>query len=154
MNHDEMIMALQTNAGQLEAMVVGLDEETLQRRPAEGGWSVKEVVGHLRDAAEQYGTRFRNIATGDNPRLAAYDQDALVAEGMYNSRALEPVLADLIERDNATADFLQGLDAAAWQHMGVHEERGPTTLAGIVEDYVEHHHLHVRQITRLMEEAD
>lgn len=148
LTHEQMIAALHHNAGQLATLVAGLDEERL-RQPATNGWSIKELVGHLYDASGQYAIRFRRIAGEHSPTLPGYDQEQMVRDGDYQNRELAPLLHEIASRDEQTAAFLSGLPATAWQRIGVHEERGPTTLAEIVLHYVEHEHEHLAEVAQL-----
>ena len=75
----------------LEGILVAVDDDLARRaRGGDEGWSVVEVVCHLRDAEE----RARRAPAGDarrgEPSLAAYDQDAWAIERGYAGRGPAP----------------------------------------------------------------
>ncbi len=62
-NEAAMILKqLQAARGELEGMLIGLSDEDLDRVPAEGEWSVREVVQHILDAEETYTKRIEEAA--------------------------------------------------------------------------------------------
>lgn len=52
-----ILKALQAARGELEGMLVGLSDDDLDRKPAEGEWSAREVIEHIIDVEEWYGKR-------------------------------------------------------------------------------------------------
>lgn len=60
----EMILKqLQAARGELEGMLIGLADDDLDRAPADGEWSVREVVQHILDADETYTSRIEESAS-------------------------------------------------------------------------------------------
>ena len=54
----EMILKnLQAASGELEGMLIGLNEDDLDRVPSEEDWPVRRVVEHILEAEESYGRR-------------------------------------------------------------------------------------------------
>ena len=49
-----ILARLQAATGELEGMLVGLSDEDLDREPAEGEWSVRQVIDHILEAEEYY----------------------------------------------------------------------------------------------------
>lgn len=146
MTAEEIIGTLNTTASRIKMIVVGLSDEQLQQRGANGHWSIKEITGHLLDDAVHYGEHFRRIVADNNPLLPGYDQDAANVEGNYNQRPIGPVISEFDRLDKQIVALLSGLDAAGWQRPGVHEERGPTTLEAIVVHYTRHEQEHFAEI--------
>lgn len=52
-----ILKSLQAARGELEGMLVGLSDEDLDRKPADGEWSAREVIEHIIDVEEWYGSR-------------------------------------------------------------------------------------------------
>jgi hypothetical protein len=52
---------LQAARGELEGMLVGLTPEDLDRVPAEGEWSVREVVEHILKTEESYSRKIKEV---------------------------------------------------------------------------------------------
>ena len=80
----DLIDALAAGPDALEGMLTGVDADLARRaRGGDEGWSVVEVVCHLRDAEERAAERMRAIRDEDDPRIAGYDQDAWAMERDY-----------------------------------------------------------------------
>lgn len=59
----------------------------LRTRPADGEWSVIELLGHAADAELVVAGRLRWIAAQDEPPLLGYDQDQWVSGSTWTRRA-------------------------------------------------------------------
>jgi hypothetical protein len=79
----------------LRALVHGVDDATLRRRPAAGEWAIIEVVGHLADTEERALGRIRRMLAEDNPVLEPFDQEALAIQRRYLDLDLQGELARL-----------------------------------------------------------
>lgn len=110
------------------AAVITLDDGALRHRPAGGGWSAIEVLGHIIDKMEAWAIRVERIAAEDRPLLRSYDQDASVRERGYQERPLQELLDKLTRASSHFADVVERLPDAALDREGIHEEAGPMTL--------------------------
>ncbi len=153
MTHDEIMDALEHTASRIAEIAEKLTESQLQRRSADGHWSIKELSGHLRDAAEMYGERFRRIIAEDKPFLPAYDQDAMLAAGDYNHHEIGPIIGELDSRNKEIAALLGGLREGDWRRTGNHEENGRVVLEDIVQYYGNHLHEHLAEIDQRAREV-
>ncbi len=52
-----ILRRLQATRGELEGLLVGLSDEELDRVPAEGEWSARQVLEHITDTEERYSKR-------------------------------------------------------------------------------------------------
>jgi hypothetical protein len=52
----------------------------MRYRPAEGEWSIKETIGHLRDYAEIWSKRFHMIWSQTDPLFINHDEQASVQD--------------------------------------------------------------------------
>lgn len=135
------------------SIIAPLSEEELRWRPKEGEWSAKEVVCHLRDAAEIYGQRIRRMATEERPFLPAFNQEDYARERQYQDDIAQTVMQRYTEFHAATVVLLRALTADAWSREGVHEEDGPMTLQAMVERVVAHETAHLQQLRHLRDGA-
>ena len=114
------------------------------------GWTVVEVVCHLRD----FDTIFRNRAVlmceQTNPALPAFDHLEIARRGNYNAHDLRQVYAELAESRRQTIAFFESLTAAQWERTGIHPERGPFTMDDAVMQVGMHDITHLEQITRIL----
>jgi len=70
---------------------------TTRRDPADGekGWTVLEVVCHLRDFDRIFQSRVRQMLRENEPTLQAYDHERMAIEFRYNEQDLRTALAEL-----------------------------------------------------------
>lgn len=129
------------------------DAATLRDVPnADGkpGWTVLEVVCHLRDFNTFFHQRALMMLDEDYPTLPAYDHEALALEYAYNQQDLGMVLADLQAGRAAIVEFFKGLNDEQWALAGVHPERGHFTMTDAVMQVGLHESDHLEQITRIL----
>jgi DinB superfamily len=133
----------------LRALVAGVDEAGLRRRPAPGEWAIIEVVGHLADTEKRALARIRRMLSEDSPELAPFDQEAL-AEERYLELDLEGELARLEQLRRDHLAVVAGLDGPGWQRAGRHGEHGELTVE-LYETHVAAEEVdHLAQIARLL----
>ena len=108
-----------------------------------GGWSRRQLLGHLIDSASNNHQRFVRAALADALEFPGYDTPGNIAVQDVQAAAW-PLLVDLWASYNRyLVHVLRGLPTAkrgVWCRIGSHE---PVTLAFLAEDYVRHlaHHL-------------
>ena len=137
---------LRSTALDLVSLVSGVDAARLRRPPAPGEWSAGTVVAHLADAELVYSFRARMILTGDRPFLPAFDEQAWAAR----CATLDGDVRDTLQRWRALREanvrLFASLDEVEWAREGVHEERGPITLASLADVVAAHDRSHLDQI--------
>jgi uncharacterized damage-inducible protein DinB len=129
----------------------GLSQElATTARDGDDGWTVLEVLGHLRD----FDTIFRNRAimmiNEEYPHLPAYDHEAMAIDGNYNGQHLVEVYAELQQSRRQTISFFQELSETDWERSGIHPERGHFTMTDAVMQVGFHEVNHIEQITRII----
>ena len=144
----ELIAQYREGPGVVEELVNGLSEEDLDRAPAEGGWTAREVVHHLADSEARSMIRLRQVLAEDSPDIQVYDQDQW-AERLPYDGPIDVPLAVLAAVRAFSLSVLRGLDADSptWQRAGKHIEWDePYTVAKWLEIYAEHPYEHADQI--------
>jgi hypothetical protein len=155
MNRD-LIEQYASDAGKLRASIAGLGRKELNAFPVPGTWSVQQIVLHMMDSDLIASDRMKRVAAEENPTLIGYDETAFAKTLPYGD--LDPQMAcDIFEKNRLmTAEILRRLPDAAFARMGQHNERGPVSLADLVETYVghlEHHLKFIRDKRRLLGKA-
>ncbi len=135
----------------------GMSDADAVRRPGEGRWAPKEILGHLVDSATNNHRRFVLAQLANPMRYGGYDQDAWVRVQRY-VEADWLRLIDLWEALNLhLASIMEGIPAEprgrlrsehnlneiAWELVPAEE---PVTLEYFMWDYVGHLQHHLRQI--------
>ena len=133
------------------------DEDAGRARGGGGGWSAKQIVGHLVDSAANNHRRFVLAQFADDLVFDGYAQEEWVGAQRYD-RASWPLLVELWRSYNlhlahvmshAPAEALtrqraaHSLDRIAWQAV---DAARPATLEYLMRDYVGHLKSHLRQI--------
>ena len=128
----------------------GAGEEDLAARPAEGKWSVREIVHHLADSEMTAAVRLRLLLTEDRPEIRAYDQDRFAARLHYDRPHESSLMAFRYTRE-CTAQLLERLAEEDWQREGTHTAVGAFGVARWLETYATHAHNHARQIVEALD---
>jgi hypothetical protein len=113
----------------------------------DGGWTRKQIVGHLLDSAANNRQRFVRAATDGAYTGPGYEQDAWVAAHGYTDQTWETLLywweiehqilmavVDRIPEEKLEVSCVVGNDA-------------PVSLRILIEDYIGHQYWHLRQLT-------
>jgi hypothetical protein len=145
----EILKTLQATPVVLRALVDGVDDARLRRRPAPREWAIIEVVGHLADTEERALARVRRMLAEDDPELAPFDQEALAEQRHYLELDLEEELARLEELRGQHLAELEALDGSGWARTGRHGEHGELSVE-LYETHVAAEEVdHLAQIARL-----
>ena len=137
----------------LRTAVAGLTEAELDRRPADGGWTPREVVHHVADSEMTSAIRLRRLIAEDAPLIAGYDGDEFARRLHYADRPIEPALAAVAGARSTTAQILRGLSDAEWARTGTHTESGPYGVERWLEIYAVHCDEHADQIRQALDDA-
>lgn len=116
------------------------------------GWTVLEVICHLRDFEGVYHERTMLTVERDSPDLPLPNQDEWATERRYNEQDLWTAYYEWVNRRNAFLAYLEGLDETAWQRVGKHPKRGPMSVQDQLALTAWHDVNHIEQITRILAE--
>ncbi len=142
----ELLERFRRGAELVAVVATGAAGPMLDYQPAPGKWSIRQIVCHLADSEIVGAFRMRAVIAEDNPRLAAYDQEAWAANLDYQHRKFSHALESFRRVRGENHDLLTALPESAFARTGVHAERGPLTLCDILRTYAEHAESHAAQI--------
>lgn len=149
-SHVQMLAELRSHADEVAAMVQGRSDAQLRQPAPDGGWSVKQLIGHLRDSANTYFERVVAMLNQDNPTMSPMTRSD---ERFYNDSNVDAMLAAMKATDNRFADLLAALSDAQWQRTGVRKSADGDAVL-IVDDtsvhHVDHEREHIAQIKQLL----
>ena len=80
----ELLAKLQETPKALAALLRGVPDDVLRRKPAPEKWSMLELACHLRDVEEFSVERYGKLANHDRPQLHGVNPDELAAKLRYN----------------------------------------------------------------------
>lgn len=145
----EILKTLRATPVVVRALVAGVDDAQLRRRPAPGEWAIIEVVGHLADTEQRALGRVRRMLAEDHPQLEPFDQAALAVRRHYLDLDPQEELDRLEQLRGQHLAVLEALDGAGWQRTGQHGEHGELTVE-LYETHVAAEEVdHLAQIARL-----
>ncbi|WP_256760925.1 DinB family protein [Cohnella sp. WQ 127256] len=134
---------------QLQQAIEGLTDDQLKWKAGDKHWSVTEVLTHLADHNLIVSFRIREILSGSEARLPAFNQDPWVAGQKANegkaSDALD-IFRNLLQYNSL---LFQRLTAEEWSKTGVNFKGETVTLSAIVLAFIAHVHVHLKQIDRI-----
>ena len=138
----------------LQHLLTDVDQRlaTSVQDPSDGanGWTVLEVLCHLRDFDGFFRTRAAMMVQDATPALPAYDHEALAIARRYNSQSLDTVLQELAASRAETVAFFRSLTEDQWQCDGIHPHRGLFTMTDAVMQVGLHDCVHLEQISRIL----
>jgi hypothetical protein len=153
-NREKLITRYREGPAVLADAVSGLSERQLDHKPADGGFSAREVVHHTADSEMTSAIRLRRLVAEDNPEITGYDPDLFAARLHYAGRPLQPSLDAIRAARESTASILEALSEAEWERAGTHSEMGEYSIDTWLEVYAAHCHDHANQARRAAEGAD
>ena len=125
-------------------------EDAQTWRDGGDGWTVTEVMCHLRDFDGFFLGRAQTMVAEDHPVLPGYDHDALVVERRYNDQDVFAVYDELRQSRAQFVAFFKGLTAEQWERTGVHPERDYFDMTDSVMQVGLHDNDHIEQISRII----
>ncbi len=147
MDRLEIIETLKHLPDNVEAETNGVAEAVLRHRPGEGEWSIKEIVGHLRDSAEVWHKRIYTTASLTDPRFPSFDGEAWVRDRFYWEADLRHMIEEMREWRSKTVEVLTR--TVDWTRLGQHGDIGRRTMKQWAEYMVEHEAGHIESIRSL-----
>jgi hypothetical protein len=134
----------------VSAALTNLTEAELDKRPADGAWTAREVIHHLADSETTSSIRLRKVLAEDAPVIEAYDEGHF-ATVLHYDRPIEASLQVLRAVRQANAELLDVLEPHEWERAGVHSDSGHYSVETWLQIYATHAHDHADQIRRARE---
>jgi len=131
----------------LTAIIAGIADPDLDRRPGAKKWSIREIVAHLADDELVGAYRIRMILSAPGTDIQAFDQDIWAETGRYQAMPMPMALTLFRVLREANLALLHRLSDAEWDRCGIHAERGRESIRDIVSYYAGHDLNHFAQIT-------
>jgi DinB family protein len=143
-----VIEALATMPDRIRALLYGLCEMELSRKPAPDVFSLRENVLHLRDIdIEGYEKRILRALAEENPFLPDVDGAKLAVSRDYNNQPLLPALEAFAQSRARSINRLAGADLERVAEM---EGVGPVTIARLLQLWAAHDAGHLADMKALL----
>lgn len=121
--------------------------QAMSWRDGDDGWTILEVVCHLRDYDGYFLERGELMLASDHPTYPVYDHLALVVERAYNEQDLTETFAVLSASRERFVAFFNNLTEEQWQRTGNHVDHGRYTVEALAAHVSWHDANHLEQIT-------
>jgi hypothetical protein len=122
----------------------------LRTPPAQGEWSMIELLGHFADAELVVAGRYRWIVAHDAPELMPYDQDLWVDRLQHREAGPEELLALFTALRQANLILWERVPVEERTRHGVHGERGPESFEVTFRMLAGHDRFHLEQARRTL----
>lgn len=144
---------LENNIKTVESIIAMSDPQALTTyRDGGTGWTVLEVVCHLRDFEAVYGERMHLAVDQDNPLLPFPNPDDMARERRYGEQTVGDALAEWKARRAGLLAFLRARSESDWERPAQHPTRGTLTLHDQLTLETLHDTIHLEQMTRILNE--
>lgn len=144
-----MLRSMRKNPVILEGLIKDLSpDQARQYTDGPDGWSVVEIVCHLRDLEEIYYQRALRMLHEDEPALAGFDQNEMARQGDYINQDLAAVFQELVAKRRRFILFFNELTDEQWQRTGIHPEAGKIHLLEQAFQVGSHDIDHIEQLVR------
>lgn len=149
MDFPKLLASLERFGQMLPEVVRGVSDDDARWKPADGAWSVLEIVAHLVDEEKfDFGTRMRLVMTDPTKPWPAIDPEGWAVERRYNDGDLQSSVQEFVRLRAESVDWLRQLENPDWQQAYDHPRFGPFRAGDLLSSWVAHDHLHLRQIAK------
>jgi DinB superfamily len=142
---DALVAKYKDGYAQVASALDGATDAELDRRPAPGKWTAREIVHHLADSEMTSAIRLRRLLAEDRPVIVGYDQEEF-ARKLHYDRPIGASLEALKAARATTGAILDRMTDDEWAREGTHTESGRYTVLQWLQIYAEHAHNHAAQI--------
>jgi hypothetical protein len=150
----ERIDRLAATPKTLAHLVADATDEVLDAQAADGEWSIRTILAHLRDdelLCMRLGLE-RALAE-DEPEVSFLEGSAWHGGRNRSRDRKEQILGDFALQRQASVAILRSLREEDWERGLCDATRGRLTISQLVDTWVRHSDEHVAQIERLLGET-
>jgi len=125
--------------------IATLDADRAARRPSDGSWSLKEILGHLIDSAANNHNRFVRLIQGNLESFPTYKAADWVSSQSYQDADWDNLRALWRVYNRHLLHVVAGLPEDSLKNEWILEEDVGADLEWLVQDYYEHMAHHIRK---------
>ncbi len=149
MDFELLVQQMALNAGRIEQLAAGVNQEQARWKPDPDSWSILEVINHLVDEErEDFRTRLRLLLFEPGVEWPRIDPGGWVTERRYNERELGTSLQDYLDERQASLAWLRSLGNVDWE-TSVEAPFGRFRTGDLLGAWTAHDLLHMRQLVEL-----
>jgi hypothetical protein len=148
---EQILTMLASAPPRISAATAGLAPALCQAAPAPDGWSLNEVLAHLRACADMWGGCIAAILDQDRPTLRAVNPRTWITKTDYPDQAFLPSLHAFTTQRAALLARLEPLEPAGWARTATVLVAGKPlerTVHFYAQWLAEHERAHLKEIER------
>ena len=142
----EVATQFRADIDEVHRAIVTIPESLADVRWREGGWTRKQILGHLLDSAANNRQRFVRASTEGSYKGPKYAQDAWVAAHGYAEQPWDLLLSWWEAEHEILMAIVERIPERAMDVQCVVGDDAPVSLQFLIEDYVAHQRWHLRQL--------
>lgn len=149
---DELLTMLAATPPRIAALTAGLTPAQVRTAPDHDGWSVTDVLAHLRSCSDVWGDCMRLLVAEDTPMIRPLNPTAWIKQTDYPGLEFEPSFHAFAAQRADLLAFLESLPPNAWSRTGTQKGAGKPlerTVQSFAERLAIHERQHFRQIKRI-----
>jgi hypothetical protein len=148
MDSERLVAQLASFQATLSAVTRGIDAADARWRPAEGAWSILEIVAHIADEETlDFRTRTKLTLAGAGEAWPPSDPAGDVVNKDFNSRDLTAEVERFGSARQESLHWLASLDAPDWNLAYEHPALGALRAGDVLASWAAHDVLHLRGLT-------
>jgi hypothetical protein len=144
-----LLKALRETAHAMESLLWNVDDDALDRSPADDEWSCVELVSHMTEMERRYVDRLERMVRLDDPRIDAFDGDSIEPKTPLGETTAFDLMDDFSVLRRQAIYLLWSLEEGDWERTGVHPYLGQLTITQVAREMNEHDLAHLWQLRRL-----
>jgi len=144
-----LLRSLARTTERLESACQHLSAAQLTTPPAPGGWSLNEILWHIRATADVYGEHIARILNEDQPRWRHVSPRARMKKSRYDRLPFAESFAAFASQRASLIALLESIPAEAWQRSAlirVEDRESQLTLHERVWGFAQHEEIHCIQV--------
>jgi hypothetical protein len=153
----ETLRRLRLTPRHFERVAAGRSDAQLRRSPADGGWSVNELLAHLRGAADVQGGWIERMLADDTPTIRYASPRTGMRKGRYAEHEPRASLTAFAQQRASLVKTLSALAPADWSRGATFTGTTPgwtQTVFDVARGLVAHEGSHVEQIAAAALESE
>ena len=135
---------------EVAALIEGLSEEVLTRPAPDGGWAIRNVISHLRDAQGVLDFRIDLFLKEKNPVLEMKQVWTWAKDESERPPSTREIFETYLSTRREVIAKLETIPLADWWRTGRHEEFGVVSIKQQASYFASHELTHLPQIERLV----
>jgi hypothetical protein len=149
MEFETLYRELRNSTDIINTLLLGINQEEAQIRPAPAAWSILEVVCHLYDVErEDFREHLDFILHRQDEEYHVIDPQSWVSERHYNEQDFQTMQDEFFAERGKSLQWLKGLVEADWD-ITYTSEYGSVTAGEMFSCWIAHDNLHIRQLVEL-----